>query len=66
MELKSKYFAIEVRKCLDTGRVIGTIQDRPSPFLEEVRCRTDVKLIYLTLNNRDSVPGDVVNQHLKI
>ena len=66
MELKSKYFAIEVRKCLDTGRVIGTIQNRPSPFLEEVRNRTDVKLIALTLQNRDSAPVDVVKQHLEM
>ena len=65
MELKSEYFAIEVRKCLDTKRVIGTIQNRPSPFLNEVRNRTDVILINLTLNNRDTVPSDVVKRHLE-
>ncbi|MHA2027176.1 MAG: nucleoside-triphosphatase [Candidatus Thorarchaeota archaeon] len=37
MELFSKLFAPEVRRCLDTRRVLGTIQERRGPFLDEVR-----------------------------
>ena len=56
MELFSKLFAPEVRKCLDTGRVVGTIQKRQGPFLDEVRKRTDVRILELTLSNRDEIP----------
>jgi nucleoside-triphosphatase len=60
MELFSENFAVEVRRCLDTKRVIGTIQERRLPFIEEVRSRTDVKLIELTISNRDQVPLQIL------
>ena len=56
MELFSKLFAPEVRKCLDTSRVVGTIQNRRGPFLDEVRQRADVRILELTLDNRDEIP----------
>jgi nucleoside-triphosphatase len=61
MELFSKLFAPEVRLCLDTGRVVGTIQKRRSPFLEEVRQRTDVRVLELTQSNRDDIPKQVLS-----
>ncbi len=61
MELFSKFFAPEVRKCLDTGRVVGTIQMRRSPFLDEVRQRRDVRILELTLSNRDVIPMKVLS-----
>ncbi|MFW9794438.1 MAG: NTPase [Candidatus Thorarchaeota archaeon] len=60
MELYSQLFAPEVRKCLDTGRVIGTIQDRRGPFLDEVRQRNDVRILELTQHNRDDIPFQVL------
>ncbi|MFW9848522.1 MAG: nucleoside-triphosphatase [Candidatus Thorarchaeota archaeon] len=54
MELKSPKFAIEVRKCLDTGRVLGTLQLRKAQFQDEVRSRSDVRIIVVTLENRNS------------
>ena len=60
MELFSQNFADEVRKCLDTKRVIGTIQDHRLPFLDEVRTRNDVMLIELTISNRDQIPMQVL------
>ena len=60
MELFSKLFAPEVSRCLDTGRVIGTIQERRSPFLDDVRRRPDVAILELNLSNRDDVPMRVL------
>jgi len=61
MELFSILFAPEVRRCLDTGRVVGTIQQRKSPFLDEVRQRRDVQVVELTINNRDDIPVQVLS-----
>jgi nucleoside-triphosphatase len=61
MELYSKLFAPEVRRCLDTGRVVGTIQQKRGHFLDEVRQRPDVQIIELTLSNRDKVPKRVLS-----
>lgn len=56
MELCSNRYSEEVRKCLDTRQVFGTIQERRHPFLDEVRSREDVSLFVLTLDNRDNLP----------
>jgi nucleoside-triphosphatase len=61
MELFSKMFVPEVRKCLDTGRVVGTIQQRRGLFLDEVRQRADVHILELTLSNRDEIPLHVLS-----
>jgi nucleoside-triphosphatase len=53
MELISPGFAPEVRKCLDTRRVLGTLQQRGGNFVQEVRARSDVSVIELTSDNRD-------------
>jgi nucleoside-triphosphatase len=61
MELFSRKFADEVLKCLDTRRVIGTIQERRHPVLDRIRSRDDVRLIEITLLNRDQVPQQVID-----
>jgi len=61
MELKSTLFAPEVRRCLDEGRVIGTLQARSGGFQNEVRNRPDVRIIEINLENRDSIPAQVAN-----
>lgn len=60
MELYSQNFEDEVRRCLDTKRVVGTIQDRRHPFLDEVKSRSDVILFELTVLNRDRIPMQVL------
>ncbi|MHA2002658.1 MAG: NTPase [Candidatus Thorarchaeota archaeon] len=62
MELYSPQFAPEVRKCLDTGRVLATLQQRRGGFQDEVRSRRDVHLIEITLANRDSLTRDVLTR----
>lgn len=61
MELKSPNFAPEVRRCLDTGRVLGTLQLRQGEFQDEVRSRSDVKILNVTLENRDKMPAKVID-----
>ncbi|MHA2066146.1 MAG: NTPase [Candidatus Thorarchaeota archaeon] len=62
MELYSPQFAPEVRKCLDTGRVVATLQQRRGTFQDEVRSRKDVHLIEITLANRDSILHEVLSR----
>ncbi|MCF2137948.1 MAG: NTPase [Candidatus Thorarchaeota archaeon] len=60
MELFSQSFRDEVSRCLDTGRVIGTIQQRSLDFLDAVRARPDVLLLTLTKENRVQAPEKVL------
>lgn len=60
MELYSENFTMEVLSCLNTGRVVGTIQLRKHPFLDEVRSRSDVNLVELTTVNRNQIPLQVL------
>ncbi len=60
MELKSLMFASEIRLCLDTGRVLGTLQLRGGAFQDEVRARSDVRIVEVTPENRDSLPSQII------
>ena len=61
MELCSHQFAPEVRRCLDTGRAIATLQRRRGSFQDEVRNRNDVDLIEITLANRNAIPAQALS-----
>jgi len=61
MELTSQSFAPEVRKCLDTCRVLGTLQQRGGSFIQEVRARPDVTVVELTTANRDLMLQDILS-----
>ncbi len=60
MELFSREFAHEVRRCLDSRRVIATIQQRRGKFLDEIRARKDVRLLELTVSNRNEMPRRIL------
>lgn len=60
MELYSQNFKEEVQRCLDTRRVLGTIQERRHPFLDEIRYRKDIKLFELTTSNRNQLHFQVL------
>jgi len=62
MELYSPQFAPEVRRCLDMGRVLATLQQRRSGFQDEVRTREDIYLIEVKLENRDTLPQEVLSR----
>ena len=56
MEFASPFFTDELMKCLDTKRVLGTIQYKPYPVIKEIKSRLDVRLIEITTSNRDDIP----------
>lgn len=56
MELYSEAFKQEVMRCLDQGRVLGTIQQKRSSFLNSIRNRPDVREVEITTANRDELP----------
>lgn len=60
MELCSPSFAPTVLRCLDAGKVLGTLQKRGGHFVDEVRGRSDVLLLELTISNRERMPGKIV------
>ena len=61
MELLSLRFRETVRRALDSPKtVLGVIQQRPDPFLDAIRGRPDVRLITVTLDNRDRLPSDLL------
>ncbi|NHI89931.1 MAG: NTPase [Candidatus Thorarchaeota archaeon] len=60
MELFSQQFLDEVNRCLNTKRVVGTIQYRRSHLLDEIKSRNDVEILELTLHNRDRIPTYVL------
>ena len=61
MELCSPQFAPEVMKCLDTKRVLGTIQIRQDPVLSSIRNRSDVQMFTVTTRNRDRLPSLILS-----
>jgi nucleoside-triphosphatase len=56
MELFSRQFLDEVNRCLDTKRVVGTIQYRGGHLVNGIKSRNDVEILELTLLNRDEIP----------
>ncbi len=60
MELCSRRFAPEVRRCLDTRKVLATLQQRKGGFLDEIRTRNDSIFLELTLSNRNNIPLKVL------
>ncbi len=61
MELFSPQFKTEVLNCLDAGKMIGTIQNKSTEFLDEIRSRDDVTLMEITHQDRDEIPNRVVS-----
>ena len=63
MELCSDSFRNAVIQALDSPTpVLGTIQDRSNAFLDAVRSRDDVEVVYLTEGNRDTMRSVVADK----
>ncbi|MHA1239035.1 MAG: nucleoside-triphosphatase [Candidatus Odinarchaeia archaeon] len=60
MELFSERFRNFVVKCLDQGKVLGTIMLRDNSFTREIKRREDTKVFYLTENNRNEVKSSII------
>ncbi len=61
MELFCPSFAPTVRECLDSPKpLLATLQDKPLPFLQEIRSRPDVEILKLTVENREGMVDEVI------
>lgn len=65
MELYSRLFWNTILECLDTKKVLATIQKRRSLFLDQIRNRDDIILLEINDKNRDTIP-EIVLGHLTI
>jgi len=67
MELYSKQFQSTVREVLDSpAPVLGVLQRRRSPFLDEIRRRKDVHLIEVTHGNRGALASTLAAMMAKL
>jgi nucleoside-triphosphatase THEP1 len=58
MELFSDRFRASVISALDSEKpVLGVIMERSHPFADAIKARSDVKLVEVTLENRNTIPG---------
>ncbi|RLF16566.1 MAG: NTPase [Thermoprotei archaeon] len=64
MELYSESFKREVKRALDSGKlVLGTVHYKArDPLIDEIKSRGDSKLVVLSLSNRDRVPAEVAEE----
>ncbi len=63
MELFSKRFQELVLSCLDSDKpVIATVMSRSHPFVDRIKSRSDVRIIEITLKNRDRLVERLVDQ----
>ena len=61
MELYSERFQSAVHRVLDSDHVVfGVLQIKCNPFLDAIRSRTDVRVIEVTLANRDRLLSSVL------
>ena len=61
MELFSTAFRSLVRDALNSDReVLATIPWKGDKFIQDIKRRTDIRLFEVTAENRDRLPGDIV------
>jgi len=61
MELFSQRFQKAVISALNSQKkVIGTIKEKPNTFTDEIKKRQDVKVIYVTIENRDAIVDKIL------
>jgi nucleoside-triphosphatase len=61
MELASSAFVTAVRDLFDRDmRVVATVHTFRDPFTDALKARSDVELVRLTRENRDSLPYQIV------
>jgi nucleoside-triphosphatase len=59
-ELASKLFSQVVEKALDSPAIVlTTIMERPHPFADQIKRRTDVAIFELTAQNRNQLAGTI-------
>lgn len=62
MELFSRRFKDTLIRCLDSPKsVLATVMLRPHPFTDQLKQRSDVKLLEVTLENRHRLVNELTN-----
>ena len=65
MELFSVRFQDAVIKALESKKkVLGTIPVKTIPFIERIKAKTPVDIILVTIQNRDSLPDEILSRIL--
>ena len=65
MELFSVRFQGAVIKALESNKkVLGTIPVKTIPFIERIKAKTTVDIILVTIQNRDSLPDEILSRIL--
>ncbi len=65
MELFSVRFQDAVIKALESKKkVLGTIPVKTIPFIERIKVKTPVDIILVTIQNRDSLPDEILSRIL--
>jgi nucleoside-triphosphatase len=60
MELASEIFCDVVEKALDSPAIVlAAIMERPHPYADQIKRRTDVVILEVTAENRDLLPGTI-------
>lgn len=63
MECFSPLFIAAAKRALDSPKiVVGTITLGGSDFITEVKKRSDIEILEVTLNNRDELPKEIINK----
>ncbi len=66
MECLSKNFVNKVLNVLDSDKIlVGTIKEKGDEIINRIKSRNDVKIIKLTIENRDEIPELIYNEIVK-
>lgn len=58
---QSHLFVRTIRALLETHTILGVISRKGHPFIREIHQRPDCSIIPINAENRDSVPGQLLN-----
>jgi len=62
MEMMSEKFKKAVLAALDSkNKVSGTIMLKPNPFCDKIKKRADIKIFYLTSENREKIKKEIMD-----
>lgn len=60
MELFSSSFKKFLNSCLEKQQVLGTIMLKDNDYTLNIKNRSDTKIFYLTINNRDTIKEKII------
>lgn len=62
LEETAEEFKSSIRKVLDSNKIVlGVLKELNSPFLNEIRNRTDISIVKVTLDNRNHIKDHILD-----